>query len=155
MIDPLPWAVHHRHRRPGRNEMRPHVQLPGTVHVFGGDLFQPAGDLDPGMGMQDIQPPVAHGSTVNLGLHGSIVADVQTARLGLPAALHDLRGHRARPVAVAVGHQTSAPSAAMAMAPARPMPDPAPVTKATRPTSCCAPPAIIPPCVRAAGWLAP
>ena len=39
--------------------MRAHVQPPRGVHVVGADILKPAWNLDPGMGMQDVEPAEA------------------------------------------------------------------------------------------------
>ncbi len=41
------------------DEMRPHVQPPGHIHLLGRDLLQITFDLIPGMGMQNIKRPVS------------------------------------------------------------------------------------------------
>jgi hypothetical protein len=51
-------AAHRRDRGLRGHEMRPDVEVPRRIHVGDGDLLELALDLDAGVGMQDVEPPV-------------------------------------------------------------------------------------------------
>jgi hypothetical protein len=105
-----------------------HVDLPRSVHARRIDRFQRSFDLNPGVAVQDVDPAERLERSVDELLEGLVVTDVgldiQRPATGL--------GDCSRRWPSRSATTTAAPSRASIAAPARPMPEPAPVTIATR-----------------------
>ena len=133
MIEPLPCARIGGMTRRARRKWARTLMCQDAVHAVRLDLFERPFDLDSGMAVEDVDPAEISERTAHQTVELDVVANVRLDRQRPPAGGDDA----ARGLPAAAGSRSAttrvAPSRAIISAPARPMPEPAPVTIATRP----------------------
>jgi hypothetical protein len=131
MIEPPP-RLQMRHGEMQRQIGAAQVDGDRPVELFRLQVVDRRPDaVDAGIGDDDVEPPEFSGKPIDRCAHPALVGNVGFEHQRFCAGLLDLSGSFSISVLVWPSRATFAPSAASFIAAALPMPEPAPVTRAT------------------------
>jgi hypothetical protein len=89
--------------------MRPDIEPPGGIHFRRRHLLEPTGDLDAGMGMKDVEPPVSAVRRSDRCAERDVVGHIQGETLGLASDRDDLGRNGRRTLGDKIGDDDRCP----------------------------------------------